>query len=335
MPVEALVDGCPLYDLEPAEPEGWIYGNRGDARDARRLGRGDAARAARLAQHRLASAGPSSSTTRWSARAPCAGPESADAAVLQLPEAGQRDRRLDRRQRPPRRLRSLRRHGRGGARVRAEPRLRRRRAARPDQLPQLRQPREAGPRLAARPLGQRPRRRLRGARRPGRRRQRLPLQRGRRTARSTRPRWSAWSASCPTRRAVAGSAFAREGDAIALLGPFAPTLAGSELAKLRGELGRRPAAARRRRGRRRLRDVRDAVRAGARLRPRHQRRRPRLRPGRGGDRRRPRLPRSTSSRLSRPRLLARGGAVRRGPRRLRRSAATAPGWRRWPAARRP
>ncbi len=27
MPVEALVDGCPLYDLEPAEPEGWIYGN--------------------------------------------------------------------------------------------------------------------------------------------------------------------------------------------------------------------------------------------------------------------------------------------------------------------
>ena len=38
----------------------------------------------------------------------------------------------------------------------------------------------------------------------------------------------------PTR--VAGSAFAREGDAIALVGPFAPTLAGSELAKLRGEL---------------------------------------------------------------------------------------------------
>ena len=28
MPVEALVDGCPLYDLDPAEPEGWIYGNR-------------------------------------------------------------------------------------------------------------------------------------------------------------------------------------------------------------------------------------------------------------------------------------------------------------------
>ncbi len=27
MPVEALVDGCPLYDLEPVEPDGWIYGN--------------------------------------------------------------------------------------------------------------------------------------------------------------------------------------------------------------------------------------------------------------------------------------------------------------------
>src|SRR5680860_1060600 len=28
VPVAALVDGCPLYDLEPAEPDGWIYGNR-------------------------------------------------------------------------------------------------------------------------------------------------------------------------------------------------------------------------------------------------------------------------------------------------------------------
>ena len=35
---------------------------------------------------------------------------------------------------------------------------------------------------------------------------------------------------------VAGSSFVRAGDAIALLGPFEPTLAGSELAKQRGEL---------------------------------------------------------------------------------------------------
>jgi phosphoribosylformylglycinamidine synthase subunit PurL len=27
VPVAALVDSCPLYDLEPAAPEGWIYGN--------------------------------------------------------------------------------------------------------------------------------------------------------------------------------------------------------------------------------------------------------------------------------------------------------------------
>jgi len=27
MPVSLLVDDCPLYDLDPAEPDGWIYGN--------------------------------------------------------------------------------------------------------------------------------------------------------------------------------------------------------------------------------------------------------------------------------------------------------------------
>ena len=27
-PVVALIDQCPLYDLEPQEPEGWLYGNR-------------------------------------------------------------------------------------------------------------------------------------------------------------------------------------------------------------------------------------------------------------------------------------------------------------------
>ena len=176
MPVEALVDGCPLYDLEPAEPEGWIYGNRATL-DAGRLAGGDAAGAARLPQHRLQALG---------LRAVRLGRRLAHGAPARVgrrrgPAAArgrQRDRRLDRRQRPPRRLRPLRRHDRGGARVRPEPRLRRRRAARPDQLPQLRQPGETGARLAARPRGQRPRRRLQGARRPRRRRQRLPLQRG-------------------------------------------------------------------------------------------------------------------------------------------------------------
>ena len=120
------------------------------------------------------------------------------------PARGRRDDRgRDRRQRPPGRLRPLRGHGRGGARVRPEPRLRRRRAARPHQLPQLRQPREAGGRLAARPLDPGPRRRLRGARRA---RSSAATSRSTtrpRTDRSTRPRWSAWSASCPTPSAPA------------------------------------------------------------------------------------------------------------------------------------
>ena len=98
---------------------------------------------------------------------------------------------------------------------------------------------------------------------------------------------------------AAGSAFAREGDAIALLGPFDPTLAGSELAKLRGELDAGPPPARRRRGRRRLRDgPRGGPRRQARLRPRRQRRRPRLRPGRVRDRRRRSAAGSTCSRCA-------------------------------------
>ena len=56
--------------------------------------------------------------------------------------------------------------------------LRRRRAARPDELPQLRQPREAACGVAADRGGARPRTGLRGARDPGRRRQCLALQRG-------------------------------------------------------------------------------------------------------------------------------------------------------------
>jgi phosphoribosylformylglycinamidine synthase len=86
MPVEALVDGCPLYDLEPAEPEGWIYGNRvtlaSDASPEDEL---------------LALLGaPSIASKRWAfeqydsvvGSRTVRRPESADAAVLQLPESG-------------------------------------------------------------------------------------------------------------------------------------------------------------------------------------------------------------------------------------------------------
>jgi phosphoribosylformylglycinamidine synthase II len=85
MPVEALVDGCPLYDLEPAEPEGWIYGNRAT------LAEGSSPEEELLA---LLSA-PSIASKRWAfeqydsivGSRTVRRPEQADAAVLQLPEA--------------------------------------------------------------------------------------------------------------------------------------------------------------------------------------------------------------------------------------------------------
>ena len=107
MPVEALVDGCPLYDLEPAAPEGWIYGNRETlAPGAEREGR--AAGAARRAEHRLQALGLRAVRLdrRLAHRAPArAGRRRRPAAA----RGRQRDRGLDRRQRPPRRLRPLRR----------------------------------------------------------------------------------------------------------------------------------------------------------------------------------------------------------------------------------
>ncbi|MGC1165397.1 MAG: phosphoribosylformylglycinamidine synthase subunit PurL, partial [Solirubrobacterales bacterium] len=86
MPVAALVDGCPLYDLDPAEPEGWIYGNRAT------LATGISAEDELLAL--LAS--PSIASKRWAfeqydsvvGSRTVRRPESADAAVLQLPESG-------------------------------------------------------------------------------------------------------------------------------------------------------------------------------------------------------------------------------------------------------
>ncbi|HEY8502636.1 MAG TPA: phosphoribosylformylglycinamidine synthase subunit PurL, partial [Solirubrobacterales bacterium] len=86
MPVEALVDGCPLYDLDPAEPEGWTYGNRAT------LAAGASAEEELLAL--LAS--PNIASKRWAfeqydsivGSRTVRRPEQADAAVLQLPESG-------------------------------------------------------------------------------------------------------------------------------------------------------------------------------------------------------------------------------------------------------
>ncbi len=86
MPVEALVDGCPLYDLEPVAPEGWIYGNRATLRE-------DTSSEETLL---ALLASPSIASKRWAfEQYDCVvgsrtvrRPESADAAVLQVPEAG-------------------------------------------------------------------------------------------------------------------------------------------------------------------------------------------------------------------------------------------------------
>jgi phosphoribosylformylglycinamidine synthase len=86
MPVEALVDGCPLYDLAPAEPDGWIYGNRATLRT-------DAS-----AEETLLAllASPSVASKRWAfeqydsvvGSRTVRRPEAADAAVLRIPESG-------------------------------------------------------------------------------------------------------------------------------------------------------------------------------------------------------------------------------------------------------
>ncbi len=86
VPVGALVDGCPLYDLEPAEPEGWTYGNR------RTLASGLDGSGLMLAL--LAS--PNVASKRWAyeqydsivGSRTVRRPGAADAAVLALPEAG-------------------------------------------------------------------------------------------------------------------------------------------------------------------------------------------------------------------------------------------------------
>jgi phosphoribosylformylglycinamidine synthase II len=96
MPVEALVDGCPLYDLSPAQPEGWMYGNADllDERIAEIAPGADRADAGATLLALLAS--PSVASKRWAfeqydsvvGSRTVRRPEAADAAVLALPEAG-------------------------------------------------------------------------------------------------------------------------------------------------------------------------------------------------------------------------------------------------------
>ena len=85
MPVTALVDECPLYDLEPVEPEGWIYPNETTI---------EAGDAGQTLLELLASS--SIASKRWAFEQydsivlshTVRRPEAADAAVLHLHEAG-------------------------------------------------------------------------------------------------------------------------------------------------------------------------------------------------------------------------------------------------------
>ena len=252
MPVAALVDDCPLYDLEPGEPEGWIYGNGGDAgaEGARRRGRCCWRCSARPTSPR--SAGRSSSTTRWSARAPCGGPRQADAAVLLLPESGNAI--------------AVAIDG-NGRRVACDP-----------YAGTVEAVLECAQNLAcvgAEPLGLTNCLNFGNPEKPSVAWQldravsgladaclalgvpvvggNVSLYNETETARSTRPRWSAWSASCPTRRRSPGIAFAARAtrSAWSARSPR-PRRLGAGQAARRARAG--PAAARRRRRRRGLRD---------------------------------------------------------------------------------
>ncbi|HEX5714252.1 MAG TPA: phosphoribosylformylglycinamidine synthase subunit PurL [Solirubrobacterales bacterium] len=233
MPVEALVDGCPLYDIEPGEPEGWTYGNRAT------LAAGASAEDELLALL----AAPSIASKRWAFEQYDAvvgsrtvrRPESAEAAVLQLPEAGNAI--------------AVSIDG-NGRRVACDP-----------HAGTIEAVLECAQNLAcvgAEPLG------LTNCLNFGNPEKPLPAWQLDRAVSALAEACTALGVpvvggnvslynegpdgpiyptpvvsmvgELPDPAQVAGNAFAAAGDAIGLIGPFAPTLAGSELAKQRGEL---------------------------------------------------------------------------------------------------
>jgi phosphoribosylformylglycinamidine synthase len=233
MPVAALVDGCPLYDLEPAEPEGWIYGNRAT------LAAGISAEDELLALL----AAPSIASKRWAfeqydsvvGSRTVRRPESADAAVLQLPESGNAI--------------AVSIDG-NGRRVACDP-----------YGGTVEAVLECAQNLAcvgAEPLGLTNCLNFGNPEKPGTAWQLdrsvkaladactalgVPVVGGNVSLYNEGPEGPIYPTpvvgmvgELPDPARVAGSAFAREGDAIGLIGPFAPTCAGSELAKQRGEL---------------------------------------------------------------------------------------------------
>jgi phosphoribosylformylglycinamidine synthase subunit PurL len=234
MPVEALVDGCPLYDLEPAEPEGWIYGNRAALEGG-----------ATAAETLLALlAAPSIASKRWAfeqydsivGSRTARRPESADAAVLAIPEAGSAI--------------AISIDG-NGRRVACDP-----------YAGTVEAVLECAQNLAcagAEPLGLTNCLNFGNPEKPAPAWQLdrsvsgladacealgVPVVGGNVSLYNEGPEGPIYPTpvvgmvgELPDPGIAAPSAFAREGDAIALVGPFEPSLAGSELAKQRGELG--------------------------------------------------------------------------------------------------
>jgi phosphoribosylformylglycinamidine synthase len=97
VPVSALVDECPLYDLDPAEPAGWMYGNEETLGTEVALSAGRSADPEDPSAIALALLGsPNLASKRWAfeqydsivGSRTVRRPEAADAAVLATPEAG-------------------------------------------------------------------------------------------------------------------------------------------------------------------------------------------------------------------------------------------------------
>ena len=235
IPVAALVDGCPLYDLEPAEPGQWTYGNSATLSGAEG--------AADLLLALLRS--PNIASKRWAfeqydsivGSRTVRRPGSADAAVLQTPEAGNAiavaiDGNGRRVACDPRRgtIEAVLECAQNLACVGAEPLgltncLNFGNPEKPGPAWQLDQS-VTGLADACEALG-------------------VPVVGGNVSLYNEGPEGPIYPTpvvgmvgELPDPSRTAGSGFAAAGDAIALVGPFAPSLAGSELAKLRGELDR-------------------------------------------------------------------------------------------------
>jgi len=97
VPVAALVDECPLYDLEPVEPGSWMYGNRSTLAERVAASAGESADPGDPSAILLAVLGsPNIASARWAfeqydsvvGSRTARRPEAADAAVLIIPESG-------------------------------------------------------------------------------------------------------------------------------------------------------------------------------------------------------------------------------------------------------